>query len=254
MSRDTSNKTITNNPTTLGTNGARPVTGGEALDPLPNGASAYILGGMHRRVRAVNAHVLQLALAAALALSIGTARAGSDGEAGVFVQTLGAKFIGLMRQDGDSRAVRENGFRDLLADNFDIAKASHAALGPYRRQATERQLARYKAIYLDYVLAVYGGMFANYVGESLVVTGSQVMDGGDVMVQGRIDRRGREAIRITFRVRRLDGGFKVLDILVEGISMLVTQRSQFASVIRSEGMDGFLERLQEMVQRSASYL
>ncbi len=209
---------------------------------------------LHLGVRAAGAQGLRLALVAVLALWMGTAQAGSEEDAGHFVETLGAKVFGLMENNSHSKAFRENGFRDLLVENFDIGKVSHAALGPYRRAATELQLERYRTIYLDYVLALYGGLFANYVGESLVVAGSRVVSGGDVMVDGRIDRPEREAIRITFRVRPADDSYKVLDIMVEGISMLVTQRSEFASVIRSEGMDGFLERLQEVVTRSDSDL
>ncbi len=57
--------------------------------------------------------------------------------------------------------------------------------------------------------------------------------------------------RLVFRVRGSEDGFKVLDVMVEGISMLVTQRSDFASVIRREGIDGFLDRMQEVAQRNS---
>ena len=56
---------------------------------------------------------------------------------------------------------------------------------------------------------------------------------------------------LAFRVRGSENGFKVLDVMVEGISMLVTQRSDFASVIRREGIDGFLDRMQEVAQRNS---
>lgn len=207
--------------------------------------------GLRRSVRAIFANAVVAAAVIVIVVYVGMGRAGANEQADAFVQELGDKIIDVMRQDSESRPVRREEFRKLLVENFDLKKVSRAALGRYSRRVDEVQLARYHAVYVDYVLAIYSGLFEKYAGEKLIVTGSLPVADGDVLVKSRIERPTGPARVLTFRVRESDGDFKILDVLVEGISMLVTQRSEFASVIRREGIDGFIDRMQEVAARNA---
>jgi phospholipid transport system substrate-binding protein len=201
-------------------------------------------------MHAPGAMALCVALAVAVSVSGGRSANSSD-DAGAFVQDLGDKVIGLIRQTELARSSRETKFRNLLVENIDLRSVSRAALGRYWRMATDVQIARYQTIYPDYVIAIYGGLFENYSDETLKVTGAQPVGGGDVLVDSEITRGKALPLNVIFRVRRRGDGFKVLDVMVEGISMLVTQRSEFASVIQSKGMDGFLQRMQEISEQKS---
>ena len=205
---------------------------------------------LRRNLRVFVANLAFAAVAIVVGAGVGPGRAVASEQTDKFVQELGEKVIGVMREY-ESRPVRREEFRKLLVENFDLNKVSRAALGQYSRRVSEAQLERYHNIYVDYVLAIYGGLFEKYAGETLTVTGSTPVPDGDVLVSSRIDQPGGPPTFLTFRVRRSDDGFKVLDVVVEGISMLVTQRSEFASVIRREGIDGFLDRMQEVALRNA---
>ncbi len=186
----------------------------------------------------------------AIALVAYAGMAGADEPADAFVQELGDKVIGLLQQE-QSPAERREDFRRLLTENFDLRKVSRAVLGLYSRRATDEQLKRYRIVYVDYVIAIYSGLFEKYAGETITVIGSVPVSDGDMLVQSQINQPNGPPTVLAFRVRGSENGFKVLDVMVEGISMLVTQRSDFASVIRREGIDGFLDRMQEVAQRNS---
>lgn len=206
--------------------------------------------GLRMNLRALVAKFAVAAVVIVVVSGLAPGRAIASERPVEFIQEFGEKVIDVMRENG-SEPVRREEFRKLLVENFDLNKVGRAALGRYSRRVSEAQFERYRTIYVEYVLTIYGGLFEKYAGETLTVTGTTPVPDGDVLVKSRIDQPGGSPTLLTFRVRQSNDGFKVLDILVEGISMLVTQRSEFASVIRREGIDGFLDRMQEVTERNA---
>ena len=171
-----------------------------------------------------------------------------------FVQRFGDEVVGLMQRGALSRSAGRERFRRLLVDNLDVDSVSRSALGRYWRRASDVQLARYQAVYVDYVLATYGGLFGHYSVQTLRVTGSRPVSDAQALVEASIESSGGPPITLAFHVRRTDDGFKLVDVLVEGISMLVTQRSDFASVIEHEGMEGFLAHLEDVTGQYSTEL
>lgn len=202
-----------------------------------------------RTVCALGAAGFLLVAAAGVAPRPAVAAAGAIGDAGAYVQRFGDEIIEFMRRRDLSPTARHERLRQILADNIDLKSVSRAALGRYWRMATDRQRAHYEAIYPDYVVATYGALFRHYTDVTFKVIRSGPASNGDVLVNGNVERAVGPPIKMAFRVRRTNGGFKVLDIIVEGVSLLFTQRSEFASVINREGVDGFLARLEEVTRR-----
>ncbi len=203
-------------------------------------------------LRAFRAGVVAAAIA--FALSAGTGVADKPDQARQFVQRLSTEVIDVLAEGQLSHGARQERIRQLLIANIDIKTVGRAALGRYWRKATDDQLARYRSIYPDYILASYGSLLRLYSSNTLKLTGSQPVNEREALVKGELERADSPPIRMVFRVRRSGDRFKLLDVHVEGISMLLKQRSEFASVIRHEGMDGFLERLEKLAHRPVSDL
>ena len=94
----------------------------------------------------------------------------------------------------------------------------------------------------------YVNRFEKYSGETLTVTKTVVKKAGDVIVFTQISRsEGVKPINVDWRVRTDKGEYKIVDVIVEGISMGQTQRSEFASVIRQTGgkVKGLIEKLRK---------
>ena len=101
----------------------------------------------------------------------------------------------------------------------------------------------------EFVLKTYSYRLGGYKGENFIVVSAQAQGDQDALVRSRIDRPGGAPVQADWRVRVLDGRYKIVDVLVEGISMAVTQRSEFASVVQNNGTAGLLEALRARVAR-----
>ncbi len=194
------------------------------------------------------------AVLAAAVLAAAPARAGdANPAASAFMQQLGATAIGELTDPAVPQPERQARFRRLLRERFDMAALSRFVLGRYWRSASDAQRAEFQQLFEEFIVASYSARFGEYRGEAFTVVGSTGDGGAGVMVHSRIDMRSSEDIRVDWRLRSIGDSFAIVDIIVEGVSMAVTQRSEFASVIQSRGgVDGLIEALRAKNAQSAN--
>ena len=172
--------------------------------------------------------------------------------ASAYMQSLGSKAIHELTDPGVPQAERQARFRALLDGHFDIPAIAKFTLGRYWRTATEEQRTDFIQLFEDFIVQSYSTRFAEYHGESFLVAGSNTDERGVTIVHSRIDMPSSEDVRVDWHLRPRDGSFAIVDIVVEGVSMAVTQRSEFASVIQSRGgVAGLLDALRAKNAQSA---
>jgi phospholipid transport system substrate-binding protein len=192
------------------------------------------------------ATVIAVAQRAAATSDVGTA-------AFAFIQGLGNDAIKELTNPAIPRPEREARFRRLLVDRFDMAAISKFVLGRYWRSASEAQRVEFQRLFEDFIVASYAERFSDYMGEGLRVAGSSAEDGGTILVHSKIDMPASEDIHVDWLLRRANENFAILDIIVEGVSMDVTHRSEFASVIQDHGgVNGLIEALRTKSLLSAA--
>ncbi len=171
------------------------------------------------------------------------ALAGDD--AGVFVKQLGDSAISLLTANGIADAERETRFRMLFRTNFDVERIGRFTLGKHVRRADEQQMAEFLMLFEDFIVVTYATRFSEYSGETFAVRAIRAKPGRDTLVLTEILRpAGGPPYRVDWQVRKKDGKLKIIDVKVEGVSMSVTQRAEFASVIqRQGGVNGLIEQL-----------
>jgi phospholipid transport system substrate-binding protein len=157
-----------------------------------------------------------------------------------FINQLGNQAIEVLRAPGLTLEQRESHFRSLLAEGFDLRFIGRFVLGKYWRMATPAQRNEYLALYGEFVLQTYSARLGGYAGQSLTVVDARQASDKDVVVRTNIDRPSGPPIIAEWRVRTTGGRFRIIDVAVEGISMAVTQRSEFAAVVQRDGIDGLL--------------
>lgn len=210
----------------------------------------------HRRSPLTGAALLLLAGVAALtapAMVIGTAQAEAaptSQAAAKFVQSLGDRAIATLADPKVSKDQAKAVFRDLLNQNFDINTISRFVLGRYWNIANDAQKKEYQTLFEQMIVEVYAERFSQYAGESFKVGGAQASGENDAVVSSQVLRPDGPPVNVSWRVRNKDGGFKIIDVIVENVSMSVTQRSEFASVIDSNGgkFDALLDALRQRIQ------
>ena len=178
------------------------------------------------------------------------AAAAADDPALAFIQGLGDRAIAVLRDKANTTfEEREAAFREVMVTGFDIRIVRRFVLGRHWKAASEQQRADYAAIFVDFIVRVYASRFDSYGG--VLFTALSVIDdeSGDKIVRAQIVRpSGGAPIGVDFRVRSKDGSPKVIDVTVEGISMLRTHRVEFSSVVNRKGIDGLLSELRKRAE------
>jgi phospholipid transport system substrate-binding protein len=126
-------------------------------------------------------------------------------------------------------------FRQLYLADFDGPGIARFVLGRYWRSASEQEQQEFLKLFEDYVVFVYGTRLSNFNGETFKVRGSRTDESGTIVSTDIVNPNGDAPIKVDWRLITDHGSFKINDVIIEGISMLVTQRSEFASVIQRHG-------------------
>ena len=161
-----------------------------------------------------------------------------------FIGGLGDEVIGILQNKQLDQAARADRFRTLFAGAFDLQTISQFVLGRHWREASPEQRTQWQEVLKDYVSGIYARQFSTYQGQQFEVLQERKVDGGSV-VQTRIQRSNEEPLNVDFRVQEAGGDLKIVDVLVANVSLIVTKRSEFDSVIQREGVDGLMKRLKQ---------
>ena len=167
--------------------------------------------------------------------------------ASTFVDTLGKDAVSVMANRGFNKAQRIERFRAMLQTNFDIPTIARFVLGRYWNLATPDQQQEYFKLFEEMVVRSYADRFDTYNGETFHITSSRAEGDHDAFVATEIHRLNGPPVNVEWRVRQRDERLGIIDVVVEGVSMSVTQRQEFSSVIQSKGgnMAAFLQALKE---------
>jgi len=199
-----------------------------------------------------------LAILAAIAMvwaSSGPLLAQSAGQnpfpgAAAFIDSLAQRAIeGLTTKDIDYTE-RTQRFRALFTEAFDVPTIGRFALGVPWRQASESDRAEYLKAFEDFIVASYATRFADYGGEKIVTVGSRRGDDSEVFVQSQFMRAQGAPVRVTWRLRPVADSWRIIDVIIEDVSMAITQRDDFSATVQRNG--GRLQPLIEALRAKAT--
>src|SRR5713101_2112185 len=131
----------------------------------------------------------------------------------------------------------------VIRRSFDIASMARLAVGPSWANLTEAQRQQLTESFGRYISAIYADRFDSYGGQKLEVTGEQPEPSG-VMVRSQIIKPNGEPVKVDYMMRRNGEGWLISDIYLDGvISEVATRRSEFAAILKNDGIDGLIEAL-----------
>ena len=127
---------------------------------------------------------------------------------------------------------------------IDFEQATRLAVGRAWSQASAEQKKRLVSEFRNMLVRTYSNAISAYQGQTLKVLPSHgKQDPEDTTVRTQFVRAGGQPLPIEFHMRQADKTWKVYDIVVEGVSLVITYRSEFAAVVKQEGIDGLIKRL-----------
>lgn len=127
---------------------------------------------------------------------------------------------------------------------IDFEQATRLAVGRAWRQATPEQQKRLVTEFRNMLVRTYSNAIGAYQGQTLKVLPARgKQDPEETTVRTQFVRPGGQPLPIDFTMHQKDGTWKVYDIVVEGVSLVMTYRSEFDAVVKQEGIDGLIKRL-----------
>ncbi|HEX3416414.1 MAG TPA: ABC transporter substrate-binding protein [Stellaceae bacterium] len=160
------------------------------------------------------------------------------------VQGLYDALLGTMK---NGRVLGQSGrftqLEPVIRRSFDIASMARLSVGPSWADLTEAQRREMSESFGRYISAIYADRFDSYAGQKLEVTGEQPAPSG-VMVKSQIVKANGEPVKVDYMMRRNGDGWLISDIYLDGaISEVATRRSEFAAILKKDGIDGLIAAL-----------
>ena len=164
--------------------------------------------------------------------------ASADLPQGKFIQDLGDRAIKLLADTRLPPEEKNTQFRQMLRDTFDLPTIARFVIGRNWATATPEQQKEYMELFEALVVKTYSDRFAFYTGEGFKVRSTVPETDKDVVVNSDITHPdGSPATTVTWRVRQKADKMGIIDVVVEGVSMSLTQRQEYAAVIQRNGGD-----------------
>jgi len=162
-------------------------------------------------------------------------------------QTVQGLYDALLNTMKNARALGQSGrftqMAPVVRRSFDIASMARLSVGPSWSNLTDAQRQQMTESYGRYISAIYADRFDGYAGQKFEVTGEQPAPVG-VMVKSQIIKANGEPVKVDYLMRRSGDSWLVSDIYLDGaISEVATHRSEFAAILRNEGIDGLIAAL-----------
>jgi phospholipid transport system substrate-binding protein len=135
---------------------------------------------------------------------------------------------------------------EKVLPHIDFEEAARLAVGRAWAQATPEQRKKLVEEFRKMLVRTYSNAISAYEGQTMKVLPVRMKPGDtEVTVHNQYIRAGGTPLPVDYQMHRTDQGWKIYDITVEGVSLVLTYRSEFDAVVKQSGIDGLIKRLEE---------
>jgi phospholipid transport system substrate-binding protein len=167
-------------------------------------------------------------------------------QAAEFITTVTESALQVLRDGDASPDRRRRDLEHLLAQHFAMDRIGRFVVGAYWSRMSRDQQVRFQRLFKEWVAGYYSTRMTRYADITVSVSGATALPNGDEIVSTRIAGPSVEQpLAIAWRVKRYDGAPKIIDVIVEGISMVLVQKADFNAVLNKGGVDALLSALDE---------
>jgi len=136
----------------------------------------------------------------------------------------------------------------VIQENFDLPFMAEKSVGRHWKTASEENQRALVATFSRFTVANFAGRFDGFSGQSFRTLGVEPATYGTVLVHTRLDEPGDEGVALDYRLRQVDGSWRIVDIYLNGtVSELALRRSEYSALIQREGFKALLAKLDERI-------
>lgn len=136
----------------------------------------------------------------------------------------------------------------VIRRTFDLPYIGKAVLGPYWSKLNPEQQKTFLEHFARNTAATYAGRFNLYSGERFATLNEQTLQPNLRVVDTQLTESGGKTHRFSYLLRRTTEGWQVVNVLVDRISNIAVQRSEYTAILRDKGFDGLIARLDAMTK------
>ena len=169
-----------------------------------------------------------------------------------FIKSTTAEGIEQIINANISQAEKDKRFYTLLNNSLDVNFIGQFVLGRNWKTATPQQKQDFVAVYRDLNIATWSKRFNEFVGKSFIFKGTTPSTSkGQVFVNSVVPMDQGEPAKVLWRVREKDGAYKIVDIVIEGVSLAQASRSEYTAFIKNNpgGIDALIADLQNKLKQ-----
>jgi len=161
------------------------------------------------------------------------------------VQTTMDQVIAILKDPSLTKEVRRDRIVDVAYKQFDFTTMSKLVLAKYWKKFDAAQRESFLKEFKEFLAHRYGDRIDRYDQEKVEITGERSAAGGDSIVATQIAAPNGAPVAVEYRLRSHDGVWRVIDVKVEGISLVSNYRDQFQAVLSRGGPEDLLAQLRE---------
>ncbi len=177
----------------------------------------------------------RLLLGAPLLLAAFPAAAQMDtGRAAAFIQATGEELVRVINSPAAPEQRRAQVVA-ILRRSVDVEGTGRFILGRWWRQATPAEQAEYLRLFEEVLIRNLASRFGEYQGVTFALGRSQLRTEDDALVTTVVQRPGSAAFNLDWRVAEVNGQPRIVDLVAEGASLRLTQRSEYSAVVQRGG-------------------
>ena len=157
-----------------------------------------------------------------------------------YIENVGQQAINILKTPIEDLQTRELLFEKMLNNHFDKKLIHRAVLGKASKGATESQLIRFGKAFDKHIVKVYASQLGVYSNQLFIIDKAFKKGKKDTIVSSHIEHETAPPLRIDWRLRDRGEGTKIIDIAIEGVSLLATKRADFGASIKKGGLHSLI--------------
>lgn len=170
--------------------------------------------------------------------------------AAAFIEATGEELVAVLNSDAPLARRREQ-VATILRRAVDVEGTGRFILGRWWRVATAEEQREYLRLFEQTLIRNLSARFGDFQGVRFTVGRSQGRGEDDVLVTTMVDRPSAAAVTLDWRVAEVGGQPRIVDLVAEGASLRLTQRSEYSSVITRSGnrVSALLDAMRDQIAR-----
>lgn len=157
-------------------------------------------------------------------------------DARAYIQGLTDRAFAVLRDASAGDKARTDKFQTLVLEGFAVKSIGRRVLARHGRSASPQQLAEYDSVFPRYMVTIYQTRLIDYKDATIKVVKVEQIDEQNQIVHTLVSGASlQEPVKADWVVRKTDGGFKIVDLYIQGVSLVITQQADFAARIDQAG-------------------